>query len=245
MSRMLRIKSQTGVYHVMLRGIDKQQLFYDKEDYATFIKTLVESRASSDFKIYAYCLMGNHVHLLIRTIDEDIGTVIKRIGVRYVMRFNKKYDRTGHLFQDRYKSEAVDDDAYFMTVLRYILQNPVKAGLCGTAEEYAWSSVHDYFHDTGITDTAFVEQLFSEREFQEYLHSEFVENCLEEKSRRVGDKEASNIICELFDVSNPMLIQELPESELQKSIPQCRNKGVSLRQLSRLTGLSFGIVRKY
>jgi REP element-mobilizing transposase RayT len=74
--------------------------------------------------------MGTHVHLLIKEETEALGKIMKRIGVRYVYWYNRKYERSGHLFQDRYKSEPVDDDGYFMTVLRYIHQNPRKSGLC-------------------------------------------------------------------------------------------------------------------
>ena len=90
---------------------------------------LKECKEISGFEMYAFCLMTNHVHLLLRETDEPLEVVFKRIGSRYAYWYNNKYQRIGHLFQDRFKSENVEDDAYFLTVLRYIIQNPMKAGM--------------------------------------------------------------------------------------------------------------------
>ncbi len=130
MPRQARKKSESGIYHIMLRGINQQQIFEDEEDNTKFIQVLKDCKAVSEYKILAYCLMGNHVHILIKIEKEPIEQVFKRICGRYVYWYNVKYQRVGHLFQDRFKSEPVEDDAYLMTVIRYIHQNPVKAGLC-------------------------------------------------------------------------------------------------------------------
>ncbi len=122
-------KSNTGIYHVILRGLNKQRIFEDDEDFEKFLKTLETNNESSGYVIYAYCLMTNHIHLLMKEGAEDLGTVFKRVGATYVYWYNWKYSRRGHLFQDRYKSEAVETNAYFLTVLRYIHQNPIKAGI--------------------------------------------------------------------------------------------------------------------
>ena len=126
MSRVSRKKSKTGIYHIMLRGIDKRNIFLDNEDRKKFIEKLKIARETAGFRLHGYCLMDNHVHLLIEE-NEEIGTSIKRITVGYVQWHNNKHERTGHLFQNRYLSEPVETDAYLLTVLRYIHQNPVKA----------------------------------------------------------------------------------------------------------------------
>ena len=113
----------------MLRGINQQDIFEDEDDYLRFLAIIRECKDISKFELYAYCLMTNHVHLLLKTGEEPLELIFKRIGSRYVYWYNLKYQRIGHLFQDRYKSEAVEDDAYFLTVLRYIMQNPMKAGM--------------------------------------------------------------------------------------------------------------------
>ena len=149
MPRIGRIHSGTGIYHVMLRGINRQDVFEDAEDYWTFIRILsaVQSRLSDDLStrvctchIYAYCLMPNHIHLLLCEKEWKLGEVMKSVAASYVLYYNKKYGRIGHLFQDRYKSEPCNDSGYFITLFRYIHQNPVKAGLVRMARDYEYSS---------------------------------------------------------------------------------------------------------
>lgn len=99
--------------------------------------------------------MSNHIHLLIKEGKAELGIVFRRIGARFVYWYNSKYVRSGHLFQDRYKSEVVEDDKYFMTVLRYIHQNPVKAGIENDIAKYQWSSYNEYLRENSICNTKF------------------------------------------------------------------------------------------
>ena len=124
-----RAQSQTGIYHVMLRGINRQDIFDEPEDYSAFIRALssIQYRLEDGLvtkvctcHIYAYCLMPNHVHLLLCEKNWKVGEVIKSIAASYVLYYNKKYGRTGHLFQDRFKSEPCNDASYFITLFRYI-----------------------------------------------------------------------------------------------------------------------------
>ena len=138
MPRQARKESCTGIFHVMMRGINHQNIFDDEEDNWQFINTLDRMRLRTDDNglpcgtnctYYGYCLMTNHFHLLIREREEKVGETVKRIASSYVYYYNKKYGRDGHLFKERFKSEPVNDMAYFVTLLRYIHQNPVKAGI--------------------------------------------------------------------------------------------------------------------
>lgn len=113
------------------------------------MEILKECKLVSKYRIFAYCIMSNHVHLLLKIKKEELEQIFRRIGARYVYWYNKKYDRCGHLFHDRFKSEAVEDDAYILTVLRYIIQNPQKAGITDGPEEYEWSSHKDYLGRRG------------------------------------------------------------------------------------------------
>ncbi|HCW03277.1 MAG TPA: transposase, partial [Clostridium sp.] len=169
MPRTAREKSSGDIYHVMLRGINRQLIFQDEEDSEYFIEVLAQCSAVSGFGLYASCLMGNHVHLLIHVKNEPLATIMTRIGVRYVTWYNTKYERIGHLFQDRYKSEAINDNTYFMTVLRYILNNPVKARICKNSAEYSLSSASSYFNRNGITDTAFAEHISGRDSLLDFL----------------------------------------------------------------------------
>ena len=116
MPRQARRQSESGIYHIMLRGINQQQIFEDEEDNQKFVEVLKDCKLISGFKVYAYCLMGNHIHLLLKAENENLEQIFKRIGARYVYWYNWKYRRRGHLFQDRFKSEPVEDDAYFLQI---------------------------------------------------------------------------------------------------------------------------------
>ena len=149
MPRTARDQSATGIYHVMIRGINRQDIFEAPEDYRKFIETLASLRevVSDDMQtkictchIYAYCIMPNHVHILIHEKGWTISQCVKYIADIYVRYYNKKYGRIGHLLQDRFKSEPCNDSDYFIVLMRYIHQNPVKAGLAKTAKEYCYSS---------------------------------------------------------------------------------------------------------
>ena len=132
MPRQARTASGTGIYHVMLRGINRQDIFEETEDYVRMLSCMQQMLEQYDDQgnrlpplctFYAYCLMSNHVHLLLRVNQEDIGSTIKHLAVMYAIYYNQKYSRSGHVFQDRFKSEPVNDMAYFVTLLRYIHQN--------------------------------------------------------------------------------------------------------------------------
>lgn len=97
----------------MLRGINQQQIFEDNEDFEKLLQVLKDCKAISEYKIFAYCLMGNHVHLVIKEGKEPIEQIMKRIATRFVYWYNVKYQRVGHLFQDRFKSEPVENNEYF------------------------------------------------------------------------------------------------------------------------------------
>ena len=153
MPRQARKESGTGIFHVMMRGINHQNIFEDEEDNYQFINTLDRMRVKYDDEgnpcgsnctYYAYCLMSNHFHLLIREREEKVGETIKRIASSYVYYYNRKYGRDGHLFKERFKSEPVNDMAYFTVLLRYIHQNPVKAGIVENVKDYEYSSWGEY-----------------------------------------------------------------------------------------------------
>jgi putative transposase len=113
-----------------------------------FVGTLAMKNLEWRFAVYAYCLMDNHVHLIINEGAESISRIMKRVQVSYVYYFNEKYGRSGHLFQDWFKSEAVEDDQYLLTAIRYIHHNPVKAQMVSHPCEYRWSSYNLYLGKT-------------------------------------------------------------------------------------------------
>ena len=250
MPRGTRKKSTTGIYHVVLRGINKQRIFEDTQDYRKFLETIKTNKDKSGYTLFAYCLMSNHIHLLIKEGNESLGNTFRRIGASFVYWYNWKYSRCGHLFQDRYKSEPVETDSYFLTVLRYIHQNPIKAGIVKEIEQYPWSSYQEYITKPEICDTAFALKLFSE-DYQEAfaLWQEFnqVENndrCLEyDDGTKLNDKEAKELILNIVDVKIPTEIQRYEKQKRNLIIKTLKNQGLPVRQIARLTGISYGIIR--
>ena len=129
--------------------------------------------------------MGNHIHLLIKEGTEPLEQIFKRICGRFVYWYNIKYCRVGHLFQDRFKSEPVDSESYFFTVIRYIHQNPVKAGLYNRVEDYAYSSYMEYLGSGVMTEREYVLQLCTVEEFVGMNHENVDVNCMDLSDRIV------------------------------------------------------------
>ena len=238
MARQQREKSSTGIYHVMLRGINRSDIFLEDEDKVVFLNTLLLKKSKEEYVLHAYCLMDNHVHLLIQEKEDDISRIMKRIGITYVRYFNKKYQRIGPLFQDRYKSEKVEDDGYLLTVMRYIHNNPVAAGLVKKPRAYNWSSYNDYLVKTKTTsfvDTKLILGMFGSKAekakegFLEFMKKEdnlkFLEVYSEEDELEQGRR----------------LWQKLAvrQGNLENNLRELREiTSLSLRKLSTITGIN-------
>lgn len=248
---MARKKSQSGIYHIIIRGINRKKIFRENKDYKKFIEILNKYKDICDYELYTYCLMENHVHLLLKEGKEEIGDTMRRIGSSYVLWYNKKYDRVGYLFQDRYKSEPVEDDSYFLTVLRYILQNPVKGGIVNSAEDYRWSNYKDIIKDKNESYLDFVFQYFESAKgdkktrFIEFINMEVDDKCLEvEERKRINDKEAIKIINRHCKIENPREIQKLESNQRNAYLKDLKEiYGLSIRQIERLTGIGRGIIQ--
>ncbi len=251
MARRPRRRSESGLYHVMLRGINKQIIFESDDDRFQLLSTIKRFVDTNKFVLYGYCLMDNHIHLLIQELEDDISNAIKRISSSYVLWYNKKYERSGHLFQERFKSEPVEHDNYFMMTLRYIHQNPIKARLCKELLEYKWASYREYISEPIIIDTELCLNLFSPDEdkavdlFIEYM------NQYNKDSFPVFEDNIKMTDTEVLNKLNDMGIKNI--SELQKLEKDRRNsyikelkmtKGISIRQISRITGISKGIIER-
>ncbi|WP_069999330.1 transposase [Cellulosilyticum sp. I15G10I2] len=144
MPRGPREKCEYSTYHIMVRGNNKQDIFEDEEDRIQYLKRLKRYKEKFKIEVYAYCLMTNHVHLLIYDNGQDISKVMKGLNLSYVRYFNKRYNRCGHLFQGRFNSVMVKRDSYFIEVSKYIHLNPAEAGMVGAPEDYKWSSLKMY-----------------------------------------------------------------------------------------------------
>ncbi len=240
MARQARVKSTTGIYHVLLKGLDGRNLFWDDSDRSIFMEKLNKARETGGFQLYAYCLMDNHVHLLIKE-GEELGTSIKRITVGYVQLHNNKYGRTGHLFQSRFSSEAVEAKQHLITVVRYIHRNPLKAGMVSQLEEYPWSSYHKMIQvDQGnpaILDSGIIKDYFpTVADFIRFSEEENQDDCLESHPKtRWSDELLTDMLKHNSEYQN---LSELSIDKRDQLIRQIqRESGGSIRQLSRVLGL--------
>ena len=248
-ARISRERSKTGIYHAMLRGINRTTIFEDNEDREYFLDKLNFFKEKNKYSLHGYCLMSNHVHLLLQEVEDEISTSIKRICSSYVLWYNNKYERCGHLFQERFKSEAVESDDYFLTVLRYIHQNPSKAGMIEKVKNSNWSSYNGYIGKYNITDTGLGLSLFSDdtekaRELFVNHHTEANEDkCLDyDDFIRLTDDEARREIVKR-GIRNLNALQHLEKSNRDYILRKLKDiNGVSIRQLSRITGISKSVI---
>ena len=188
--------------------------------------------------------MSNHVHILLKEGKENLTLVLKRIAGSYVYWYNWKYHRSGHLFQDRFKSEPVEDDAYYLTVIRYIHQNPVKAGICRNVDGYKFSSYNEYINNATLIDTDFCLGIIDKEQFIEF-NNEFNDDvCLDISNNdfRLNDDEALKIILKTCRCKSVSDFQKFDKIKRNYYIGKFYQKGLSIRQISRLTGLSRKVV---
>ena len=235
----------------MLRGINKQIIFECDMDRQKFLDTVNRYKAISNYEVLGYCLMNNHIHLLLKENDESVSTALKRICSSYVRWYNLKYERCGHLFQERFKSEVVKNDAHLLTVLRYIHQNPIKAGLSKSVVEYKWSSYKDYIRKSTLSDSDYLLTMISNNKeesiklFIDYTNVQNNDKCMdyEVKVRLLDD----DILKQFADygIVNASELQQLDRARRNQIIIGLKaNKGITIRQLARVTGLSKSLIDK-
>lgn len=226
----------------MVRGINKQPIFRMNEDRLRYLEVLAEVQEKVPFVLHAYCLMDNHVHLLLQELEESVGDIMKRIGASYVYWFNRKYERVGHLFQARFRSEVVEDDSYFLTVLRYIHQNRVRAKLVDRCIDYHWSSYVAYAsaaqQGKALVNPSLGLGIMEGREaLLRFMNTSNGDSCLDlESVTQVTDSELLYLLAGLLE-GMPGLA-DMDSEQRNEILRQLKVvEGVSVRQISRLTGL--------
>ncbi len=141
MPRGARILLENVCYHILVRGNQKQKIFLEEDDYRKYLKLISRYKIRFGFKLYGFCLMPNHVHIMIEPrIPREISKAIGGISLSYAQWFNKKYKNVGHLWQDRFKSFIVEKNQYLINCINYIELNPMRAGIIKDPIEYRWSS---------------------------------------------------------------------------------------------------------
>lgn len=238
------------------------QLFESEEDYYHFLSALQSAKEQygpdgtrlPDLCVYyAYALMGNHVHLLLQVREATVGELVKRIAASYVFYFNRKYGRDGHLFKERFRSEPCDDMSYFLTLLRYIHQNPVKAGLVHDVEDYPYTSWHEYLDDyefmLPLCNTRIVLKRIKLDELKDLVEEPLDEGvyCLDHEDRpdrKISDDTLLEFLNSAFGMPDAFEIQHLEKKDRDEVLTQLIRKGGGIRQLVRLTGVGKHVIER-
>ena len=253
MPRKARKISKTKVYHIILRGNDRQDIFYDEQDYRKFMNQIVKTKEKYIYELYAYCLMTNHVHLIIYDKNNNISKVMQSLILAYSIYFGKKYEKVGHLVQARFFSKNVESKEYLMQLCRYIHQNPVKAQIT-KANQYKWSSYNEYISKSRIVDTKMILTIFGKTK-QEAI-KKFIEfhNVEDEK---INDYVEFEIVNKLTDIELKERIEKLLKMDNVREIKeynvQLRNEkikklkkieGTSKSQIARVLGINRKVIER-
>lgn len=150
MPRSARKESKTGYYHVIMRGNNRNWIFSRVHYKLEFLNLLKKQEEDGLIEIAAWCIMDNHVHIILKADIKKMSLAIKKINIKFAMKYNQKEKTIGHVFQDRFKSEPIETDKYLLQVLRYVHNNPVKAKMVKSIKEYKWSSYNSYFSNKEI-----------------------------------------------------------------------------------------------
>ena len=242
MPRTARERSAVGLYHVLLRGADGRIIFADDEDCTRFLASLSHAREGDAFLLYSYCLMGSHAHLLIREASVPLETAFKRIGAAYARYYNAKYHQTGRLFQDRFQSEALNDNPHCLDALRFICQNPVKAGLSKNMFSYPWLGCSGVTESRDLLYSPDVMKEEKRRELVTFLLAPCEFEHLEVKGPgRLPDDKAEEQLARIANLP-PAEIASLDKAKRNAILRMAHDAGLSIRQLARLTGLGKTVV---
>jgi putative transposase len=237
MARRGRIEFEGGFYHVITRGNQRQKVFIEEKDFLKYLEFLSDYRDRYSFFLYAYVLMGTHVHLLLETGKVPLSKILQGINQRFTMYFNRRYGTVGHLFQGRYKAILCDRDSYLLSLVKYLHCNPVRAGMVRQPEEYPWSSYRAYLglNKDGLVDTGLVLGMFSKdlkrgrRLFREYMREE--EKASKEEFYRTVDQ---------VILGDEEFVERVRGRVKDRILAGKRRHGVSLGEIARGVGEVFG-----
>jgi REP element-mobilizing transposase RayT len=244
-----------GFHHVINRGVEKRNVFLNEEDFDTFLDLLCKTCLEYGVNVHSYALMSNHYHLLVETSKENLSMYMRRLNAAYAIYFNKKYKRSGHLWQGRFKSWFVTDDSYLYTLIRYIEYNPLKARLIKKTGEYPYSSAQ-YFVGTPrkrmpscLKASIMLEDLASDEERREFFQSGIDERVLDEMQKA----SALVVMNEKPKTDDRQRLQQLfkkADTKPQRNarILEAYESGISQHKIASFLGLSqptvHGIIKR-
>ena len=241
MARIARVFGDSGYMHVYTRGKGKQVIFADRADYIHYLNLLKKYSSETRVTICAFCLMGNHVHLLVYDPERNITNLMQKLNSAYAGYFNWKYKRSGHLFEGRFHGIPIESEAYLLTVFRYILNNPKSANICET-EKYLWNSYSRYGKTESFVDTSEMQKLIgSWEEYESFIAAKY-EDCpeLEENSR--SDNWAKAVMRDVLCIKSGTELQSYETIARNNALRLLKSRGVTDKQIERLTGIRRSVI---
>lgn len=250
MSRVLREESSTHIYHVVIRGVNNQPIFNESQDYEKFTVFINETKIKYKISIYGYVLMDNHVHLLIKA--KMLSDTMKCLQTKYVYWFNTKYNRRGHLFQNRFMSECIEDDSKFLKTLRFIHNDPIRTKCTRSIAAYPHSSYRAYLKlDNPLVNTErAIEAAVNYSNLITYLKTVADDECMEigikesNSLRAITDEEGLILMKTKHNIDGPGEFQLFTRKKRDVMIRRLKKEGLSIRQLVRLSGYSKGTIER-
>jgi len=187
--RRVRLTYKGAYHHIMSRGIRGEDIFFDNRAKIYFLDILQERAKNQRIRIFAYCIMDNHYHLILQNSTGKLSEYIKGLNGQYGMYYRKRVGGKGYVFQDRFKSTLIQEDRYMQMAILYVLLNPVRGGIVKDPWKYKWSSIGAYFtdEDTSFIDKGFAEGIFGDKRMLESLLTEWAKKDLPIRKTKMGD----------------------------------------------------------
>lgn len=252
MSRASRKQSESDFYHVFARGVGRQVIFDDDDDCEFFLDLLRKRLEEANGRILAWCLMENHFHILFQMNMCELSKYMKLVEVSYARYFNDRHDRVGCLFQGRFGSEPIEDDSQLLSVVRYIHMNPQKSAIASYAD-YPWSSYREYMDSAKLVDDSVVLNMCQGQNGFVALHKQDTpdEHFMEDSSdfgtpklQRMSDREAAHHFERQYGKGWRECLVAASKVERNEMLRCAKADGMTVSQLSRLTGLGRGIIQR-
>ncbi len=243
-----------GKYHVINRGVAQMHIFKEPADYEYFEELMCFYAKSFGITIHNYCLMGNHYHLLLEIKSENLSKFMRQLNMNYSIYFNKKNKRIGHLWQGRFKSWYVTDEAYFYTLMCYIEQNPLKAKMVTDIKEYPYSSYHYFLNHKEIPEClkqAWIVESYEDdvEAIESFLTNPVDSSQLQELKKASSLIEAPNIDTQPKIEECRKLFENIVEvKERNRQILKAINQGYSQHMIAKVLGISqqavFAVIKR-
>lgn len=242
MPRMARKNLENGFFHIMVQGIKKEKVFYKGEYREKYIELMKFFKEKQKVEIISYCVMNNHVHIIIYTEDvNELTMYMQKLNTTYAIHYNKAENRVGYVFRNRFESKQIYNQDYLTKCIKYVHMNPVKAGITKTEGEYKYSSYNDYINKKGIVTDELLEKIFSSKYnyLKEFFKIEYDEELFEELEKEELTEEKIKEQVNQFIKKEEITLEELKtDKRLIKKLYNTMKLKPTKAKLGECIGLS-------